>query len=462
VGPKSQEGTLTESDERPSQPGWREPAAHLVRVLDCDRPLAGSARHALGGVERVLIGRGDGAIERGAELHLTIADRWASTSHALLRRALGRWIVEDAGARNGLVVNGKRVAVATLADRDVIQVGHTLFLFRARLAAPEDQPLDHVVIADAAGRATLCPSLERTLRALERVAPSTVSVLLAGETGTGKEIQARALHTRSGRGGPFVAVNCGAVPRTLIESELFGYKRGAFSDAREDRPGLVRSADGGTLFLDEIGDLPLAMQAPFLRVLQEREVVPVGATSPIPVDVRVCAASQPALGELVAAGRFRADLYARLNGFAVALPPLRERIEDLGLLVAALTRRLAASPASVVLRAEAALALLRHPWPHNVRELEQTLAAALALAGGAPIEAGHLPDALRAGPRRAAAATAPPAGESAADEARRAELIRLLAEHAGNISAVARAMGKQRVQIRRWLRRYGLDPAGSS
>src|SRR5690606_4641385 len=222
-----------------------------------------------------------------------------------------------------------------------------------------------------------------------------------------------------------------------------------YSGASEDRPGLVRAAHSGTLFLDEIAELPLGSQVKLLRVLQEGEVTPLGGTQPIPVDVRVVAASHRSLPELVEAGRFRADLYARLAGAHITLPPLRQRREDLGLLIGALLRRIAGdAAASLRLERDAARALFLHTWPLNIRELEQALRAACALAGGAGrIALGHLPEGVRGRPP----------GDGG-ELALRDQLVRLLSENAGNISAVARAMGKARVQVRRWCRRLGIDP----
>jgi transcriptional regulator with GAF, ATPase, and Fis domain len=299
---------------------------------------------------------------------------------------------------------------------------------------------------------TLVPDLERELVRLVQVAPSTVTITVRGETGTGKEVVARAVHRLSRRPGDFVAVNCGALSDSLVESELFGHKKGAFSGAVEDHDGLVRSANGGTLLLDEIGDLPPASQAALLRVLQEQEVLPVGATRPLPVDLRVISATHHDLESLVESGRFRADLLGRVGGFRLDLPPLRERREDLGLLIGTLIERLSGPRAEEVTLTEAAVrALYRYDWPHNVRELEKCLAAALVLASGRPIDVPHLSPAVRAGPPE----DSDPALD---DEALRARLVELLAQHDGNVSAVARAMGKARMQIHRWMKRFGLEP----
>jgi transcriptional regulator with PAS, ATPase and Fis domain len=265
---------------------------------------------------------------------------------------------------------------------------------------------------------------------------------------------ARAVHELSGRPGSFVGVNCGALPATLLETELFGYKKGAFSGATDDRPGLVRASDRGTLFLDEIGDLPASSQAALLRVLQEHEVMPVGGTRPVPVDLRVVAATHKGLDRLVADGGFRQDLFQRLAGHRTELAPLRERREDLGLLIASLLERHGGR--ELGLDSPAALALLRHDWPGNVRELEQCLSAAAVLASEGLIRLEH----LAAPVREALAPPSPDWGpKSEAEEAARKEqLIALLKQHRGNLAAVARAMGKARMQVQRWLKRYQLDP----
>jgi transcriptional regulator with PAS, ATPase and Fis domain len=274
-------------------------------------------------------------------------------------------------------------------------------------------------------------------------------LVLLGETGTGKEVAARRIHALSQRPGPFVAVNCGALAPNLVEAELFGHRRGAFTGATENRPGFARTAHRGTLFLDEIGDLPPAAQVTLLRLLQEGEVVPIGDSLPVPVDVRVLAATHRDLG----GGRLREDLLARLSGLTVALPPLRERREDLGLLIAALLRR--AGAGASIFTPEAARALLRHRWPQNVRELQMALQASVLLAAGGPVELGHLPPTVRS-----AAVDRPVPEElplSEGEQGLRAELVAQLGAHAGNVAAVARAMGKGRMQIHRWLLRFGLD-----
>ena len=313
-------------------------------------------------------------------------------------------------------------------------------------------------------------AMRSVLALIEQVAPSVASVLIVGESGTGKELAAQATHKVSGRQGAFVAVNCAALPSTLVESELFGYRKGAFSGAIEDRLGLVRSADRGTLFLDEIGDLPESAQAVFLRVLQESEVLPVGATRPVKVDIRLVAATHRDLEAVAASGRFRADLLARVSGLTLRLPPLRERREDLGLLIGMLLRRHFANRAEQIsFSSDAARALILYDWPRNIRELEKCITAAAVLARGESIQLAHLPELLRAAlskPQARPPTQARPEGVAGdagelqlgeSDQRRRDEILSLLREHGGNITAVARALKKARFQVQRWIKRYRID-----
>ncbi|WP_437283499.1 sigma 54-interacting transcriptional regulator [Sorangium sp. So ce375] len=449
-----------------------EPRPFLFLVLQCQRPLDPSARLPLDGIDEVRFGRGPvRSIDRRTEgeralLDVRLEDGWVSSRHARITREGGRLRLEDLGSTNGTFVNGVPQRSALLAEGDLIELGHTFFLFR-EAAAPDDPAGDAAQAADPPfGLATFAPELAERFGSLRAVAPAPIPVVLQGESGTGKEVVARAVHALSGRPGPFVAINCGALPESLIESELFGHRKGAFSGAAEDRPGLIRASDRGTLFLDEIGDLPAASQTAFLRVLQESEVVAVGATRPVKVDLRVVVATHRDLPAMVERGDFRGDLFARLSGFVLELPPLRRRREDLGLLIAALLRRAAPDrAASISLGCEAARALLLREWRLNVRELEKCLSTAIVLAGGGRVELDHLPPPVvvprSSHPPEASKPDAQP-GErqrpAEEDQQRREALIRLFREHRGNVSAVARAMGKGRTQIHRWIARYGIEP----
>ncbi len=433
--------------------------------MEADRPRQGGASYSLVGVNEVTIGRGERrrATRTTADGYTTLAisipARSASALHARLVPAGGEWIVEDAGSRNGTSINGARVQRAVLGEEDVLELGRTFFLLRSSLMSPHVPPELDVESPVDDGLATLVPTLIEQLAAVRKIARSSVPVLLHGETGTGKELLARALHAHSGRSGAFVAVNCGALPETLVESQLFGHVRGAFSGALRDEPGLARASDGGTLFLDEVFDLPLPAQAALLRMLQEREVMPVGSTRPVRVDLRVVAATHQSLRDAVAEGSFRDDLLARLSGFLVELPALRRRKEDLGILVAAQLARLAPERRDVSLAPEFARALFLHEWPHNIRELHQLIASALALADSDVLRRELLPPSLQEllrAPR--AASPSEPAKPFDDEDARlRVALIRHLREQRGNVAAVARAMGKATMQVHRWMKRYEID-----
>jgi len=405
----------------------------------------------------------------GRRLMIGLPDPWVSTSHAALRYTAPSWVIEDAKSKNGTLINGRMETRAELTDGDLIELGHCFFLFRDALATSTDEPAllkSNELRSSAPGLATLVPSLAAELRKLEAIAGSTVSVLLQGDSGAGKEVAANAIHRLSGRSGPFLPVNCGGLPETLIESELFGSRKGAFSGADKDRPGLVRSAEHGTLFLDEIGELPASAQAALLRVLQDGEILPIGATQPIRVDVRFVAASNRDLEAQVERGQFRVDLLARISGFSLWLPPLRERREDLGILIGSLLKRqMGDRAAEISFSCEAARALLLHSWPLNIRELEKWLAASAVLSGGHRIELEHLPGRANARQEVPGASCLPKTGPDAlslakrqeCDLRKREELLALLREHAGNISAVARALGKARPQVQRWMKRYRID-----
>ena len=252
------------------------------------------------------------------------------------------------------------------------------------------------------------PSLAEVRRLIARVAASSATVLIRGETGTGKELVARAIHEASARAaGPLVAVNCGALPEQLVESELFGHRKGAFTGADEHRAGLFEVADGGTLFLDEVGELPRALQPRLLRALESGEIRRVGDNAPTMVDVRVICATHRCLEEMVAEGTFREDLLFRINTFEIAVPPLRDRLDDLPALVDHFVRRARPQtpPQAVAATADTVVILGRHRWPGNVRELANVVEHALVLCDELPLSVGHLPARLTAGRPPVAAAT---------------------------------------------------------
>jgi transcriptional regulator of acetoin/glycerol metabolism len=434
------------------------PRVCLYLVVCGERPLAEGAAFDLAGAGEVVLGRGGplGVSARGqGQARVDVPDPTMSGEHARLVLRDDIATIEDLGSRNGTRVRGQLVpavgARVPIGDGDWFVVGRTAFVVR-RIASGPAELRPHMP-GGAPALATFVPDIARVFQTAVDLAPSRVPILVTGETGTGKDVIAQEIHRLSGRPGRFVAVNCAALPETLVESELFGYRKGAFSDAREDRAGLIRSADRGTLLLDEIGDLPLGSQAKLLRVLQDGQVVALGAAAPVQVDLRVLAATQRGLDELCREGRFRADLLGRLSGFALHMPPLRDRREDLGILIAALLARHAGADAAAFrLNADAICALFERRWSLNVRELERVLQAAVELCReGKEIGVEHLPAEARLDRLDAAVSLS---GDDLAGE-----LTRLLRARHGNVSAVARDLGKARMQIHRWMSQFGIDPA---
>jgi DNA-binding NtrC family response regulator len=299
--------------------------------------------------------------------------------------------------------------------------------------------------------------MERVLDLVARVAPTAATVLIQGESGTGKEIIAKAIHHASPRaGGPFVAVNCGALPEALLESEIFGHVRGAFTGATASKRGLFEEADAGTLLLDEIGEMPPALQVKLLRVLQSGEVRPVGSTQSTTVDVRVLAATNRDLELMVRQGSFREDLFYRLNVIALRVPPLRERRDDITPLAEHFLERFARQQGrALTLSGSAIERLVSHGWPGNVRELENAMERTAILARGGVVEPDDLPPALV---QEAAAAPAgdAPAAETLA-EAERAHILQVLARHRGHYQRAADALGIGRTTLWRKLKDYGIE-----
>jgi DNA-binding NtrC family response regulator len=311
------------------------------------------------------------------------------------------------------------------------------------------------------------PAIIEVMKTLARVAPSQATVLVLGETGTGKELVARTIHHFSERGTRrFVAVNCSALAEGLLESELFGHVRGAFTGAAGARPGLFREADRGTLFLDEIGDVSPALQARLLRAVQEQEIVPVGSESPVKVDVRVLAATHRDLPELVRQGRFREDLYYRLNVVTLTLPPLRARRQDIPLLIDHFLRELGDrhGRGPVAVDSEAQRRLLAYDWPGNIRELQNVLERAMLLAEQDVIGPEHLPADLRsphAGPMPRPAQPDPAAGAESAllptlEEVEREHVLRVLTATGWNRDETSRVLGISRRTLTRMIQRWNL------
>jgi DNA-binding NtrC family response regulator len=426
------------------------------------------------GDEVAWIGRSPG--DAGEGLAVLLPDALISSRHARLVRDRAGLALEDLGSKNGTFVAGQRISGrVSLGEGDVVIAGEHALAFRMvsphALVAMEEEaatPLGPV--------ATASPRLALTAQKLRGWAKSGQEILLVGETGVGKEVYARAVHAASFRQGPFVALNCAALPRELVESELFGYRAGAHSTAKRDKPGLIEHAAGGTLFLDEIGELPQEGQAKLLRFLQDREVTPLGGQKGRTLDVAIVAATNQLAGLDVAPSAtgerpaLRADLVGRLGAAPVVLPPLRERREDLGALCRHFIDRLLPGRANVPGFDGAAFrALVHYPFPLNVRELEKILAAALALTRGErpialrdlpPVFAASAPSPRTVPPPAPAAPAEPPARRKGpAPGPSAAELEALLAKHQGNVAEVSRVLGRQRAAVWRWIKRFGLGVA---
>ena len=348
--------------------------------------------------------------------------------------------------------------------RALVRRAHELLALRA-----ENQRLRDELTVEFRGLLGESAPMRELFHTIRRAAPADVTVLIQGESGTGKELVARALHAESPRARkPFIALNCSALPAELVESELFGHVRGAFTGAAVDREGLFAAAEGGTLFLDEIGDLAVPAQAKLLRVLEERQVTRVGSTRAVDVDVRVIAATNQPLDRLAADGAFREDLLFRLQVITLLLPPLRERRGDIMPLATHFVAHFAKAHDRPVRSIEAAArrSLLAHDWPGNVRELRNALERAVVLAEGETIDASDLPASLRSSDAALPPADAAIAGLAYADARSRALsafersfLSAALQRHGGNVSAAARALGLHRQSLQKMLRRHGISAA---
>jgi DNA-binding NtrC family response regulator len=301
-------------------------------------------------------------------------------------------------------------------------------------------------------------TMQEVFRVIERVANSGATVLITGESGTGKELIARALHTQSGRStGPFVAINCGAIPSELLESELFGYEKGAFTGAHSSKKGLVEQADGGTLFLDEISELLPRLQVKLLRVLQERELQRVGGDRAIKVDVRVIAATNADLTERIRSGDFRSDLYYRLNVVSVRIPPLRERVDDILPLAHHFLRKHDGPQRITGLHTVTAEIMRRYRWPGNVRELENAIERATLLAKGEEIAPSDLPPELSGGSEVDRAVPIGKSLSAAREDFERYFILECLRRHHGNVSRAAREAGLHRQNFYQKLHKYGIQ-----
>jgi DNA-binding NtrC family response regulator len=386
---------------------------------------------------------------------LPLSDKTVSRRHLTATREGGAVVLRDAGSTNGSYVGEVRFKEIAINYGTEVRIGRTVLKL-----IPEEVALAPGVSATAEWGTLLGRDLKmrRLFGLLGDVAPSEATVLIEGETGSGKELVAEEIHRHSRRAGkPFVVFDCGAVPRELIEAALFGHVKGAFTGAGSDRKGAFGEAAGGTVFLDEIGELPLDLQPALLRVLDKRAIKRVGAAVYEPVDVRIVAATNRDLRALVAARGFREDLYYRLAVIRVGLPALRERPEDIPLLVEAFVARFAAGRRLAVSPADMAR-LVRHPWPGNVRELRNVIERACVLARSETLELGELGVTLPDGGGGPVRSDLPfkEAKAELVEQFEREYLAELLKRHRMNLSAAAREAQLDRKHLRELVRKYNL------
>ena len=433
-------------------------------LLEVTLPDLASYTVSLAGRSEVILGRA-----QGVGIHIDHPS--VSRKHARLRlRAIE---LEDLGSRNGTRVGGAELVAgesAVLGLGEIFEVGSVALRILperssepARAAPERRRPGSGRALLDApeGWYAPSSPAMQAVVASIERVAASDMSVLLIGETGVGKEVCAELVHRRSPRAHRrFLRLNCSALPEALIESELFGHERGAFTGAVAARAGLIESADGGTVFLDEIAELPHAVQVKLLRVLDRREVLRIGGRAETTVDVRFVAATHKSLEGEIAAGRFRQDLYYRLAGMRIRVPPLRERRDEIPALahqfLAAAARR--QQRAAVELSPDALSALVQHGWPGNVRELRNTIERALVECGGGPIGPEHLSlDTESGGDARHTGPIPYPARlHDELEELGRRRIEDALAAAGGNQSEAARRLGISRGALLARLRALGI------
>lgn len=420
-------------DEAPTPAGlgllWVAPSIGYVRLQDA-----------------MVVGRDD-----GCDIHLPSAQ--VSRRHATIRKDGPLWLLEDRRSKNGTWVNAIRSDVFSLKAQDTVRIGNWV----AVACAMRDEAIEHGQMFEPLSPDLLVSAPTRAaLGALPAIAARELPIVIYGETGTGKDALARAIHGWSGRAGPIVGVNCAAIPEAMAEALLFGHRKGAFTGADAASEGYVRAADRGTLFLDEIADLPLPIQGKLLRALEERAVTPLGATRNIEVNFRIVAACQNPLDALVEEGSFRRDLHARLRGLEVTLPPLRQRRQEIIPLLRHFLRGQGTEPE---LDPRLVEALCVYDWPYNVREVQQ-LGALLAAPGRVGLSWFDLPERIRQvtanerDPERDAPSVKLSLRRKAWLSRNLQELLRLraaLEKHQGNVTSAAMELGLPRHRARRLL-----------
>jgi len=425
------EQTLTIRDQNHEQ--VQGPEIPGLVVLYSEVPVVG---------EGVYPGRSEMTVGRNPDQFVFLDDKGLSRCHVVIRYDPAGITVEDQKSHNGTFLNGRRLEAPTsAAPKDLLRCGRNLLMFSSDIRVFEGWRIWGQEPPLVGG-----PAIRSLRREIAAFAGGDLEVLLLGESGTGKELAAQELHNQSGRSGSMVPVNCAAFPETLFESELFGVARGAFTGAVDSRPGLFQRADGGTLFLDEVAELCLGLQAKLLRVVEQKEVRPVGGNKSIHIDVRLVAATNRDLMGEVRRGNFREDLYHRLHGAEIRMPPLRDRREDIPLLVEHMIQQQAGSsppPPSAAFMEK----LISYRWPGNVRELDRVLREALSRAaamGARQLFPAHL--------RQDICDFTPP------EEDPLQQIREALIREKGNVSKAAAALGTSRARIYSLLNERGLKP----
>ena len=422
-------------------PGDRCPVARRFWVRVTSGADVGKEARSSG--DRLVIGTHESA-------SLVLSDKTLSRFHCEIAIEEGRAVVRDLGSRNGTLVDGVSVIHAHLGDRAVLTLGGTQLVFQLAGEADPIELYDGDRFGLLVGRSS---AMRKTMALLARAAKSDLTILLQGETGCGKDAAAESIHRESARRDrPFVVIGCASIPASLMESELFGHERGAFTGADRSRKGAFEAADGGTLLLDEIGEMPLELQPKLLRVLESREVQRVGSNKRVPVDVRVIAATNRNLMAEVNARQFRSDLYFRIAVLEIEMPPLRGHREDIPLIVEQMLEDQPSSLAAQALKTPQLVAeMQRHHWPGNVRELRNYVERCLALEEPPRLTRTDAPSMHidHTKPLKAER-------ERFVREFEREYLEKLLAAHDNNVSAAARAAGIDRIHAYRLLWRCGL------
>jgi len=403
--------------------------------------------------KKVVIGR-----TASESTDVVIQDPSLSRTHALLKIATGQngCAIEDQDSKNGSFIDGQRIDQGVALCGQVVRLGSTIGIIE------ELQSQTPPNLGEMRGQSA---PLLQAIKEIDKVAQTPLSVLIQGESGTGKELAAKRIHDQSGRQGPFVPVNCGAIPENLVESTLFGHVKGAFTGATQDQEGVFASARGGTLFLDEVGELPISVQPKLLRALETHEFTKVGRTRSEKADVRIVSATNRDLMQSVANGEFRLDLQARLEGYRVQLPPLRERKSDI-LLLAQHFLDVSAPQRSFEWSADFAETLLLYSWPTNIRGLLSAMRRiALLHESDGPLTSAILPDEIREPGSTASSTAQHPQSEVTATATSissaspsREDLVHLARKYGGNVARISKELNKDRKQVYRWFKKHDLDP----